>query len=90
MVTHVIKRTGHIEPYLEDKLHDSLTWALHSVRALEGEAALLSARVSRDMLQWLEGKSEVTTLDIRTHASASLAVLHTEAAYAYDAHDQVL
>lgn len=90
MVTHVIKRTGHAEPYLEYKLHASLVSALHGVRAFEGEAVLLADRTCAHVWKWIEGKAEVTSRDIRTQAFGALAALHTEAAYAYSAHDSVL
>lgn len=85
-----MKRSGHSEPYLEEKLHESVHAAILSVRSLEGEAALLASRVCRDVLQWCEGKAEVTSRDIQIHAAVALSALHPEAAYAYVAHDSVL
>lgn len=87
MVTHVVKRAGHTEPYVEAKLHESLERAALSVRAAEGEAHLLAKRVSKAVSAWLEDKAEVTSRDVRELASQLTAGLHTEVAYAYDIHD---
>jgi len=90
MVTHVVKRAGYSEPYVEAKLYDSLERACLSVRALEGEAALLADRVSSAVTEWIHDKVEVTSRDVREIAGSHLRELHTEAAYAYDIHDAIL
>lgn len=90
MVTHVIKRAGHSEPYTAEKLRNSLERAALSVRALEGEAELLAERIEGAVSQWLEDKIEVTSLDIHEFAAQLLSDLHPEAAYAYDTHDSNL
>jgi len=87
MVTHVIKRAGHSEPYVESKLHDSVEQAALSVRALEGEAELLAERVSSAVTDWIHDKAEVTSRDVREIARRLLDELHAETAYAYDTHD---
>lgn len=90
MVTHVVKRAGHSEPFIEEKLHASLNSAALSVRALEGEAELLAARVSSAVSDWVHDKAEVTSLDVRAVATGLLSELHEDAAYAYDTHDFTL
>lgn len=90
MVTNVIKRAGHSEPFTEAKLHASLRSAALSVRALEGEAELMATRVVRAVGDWIQGKAEVTSLDVRAVATGVLGELHPDAAYAYDTHDFTL
>lgn len=89
-VTHIVKRAGHSEPYVEAKLHESIEIAALSVRALEGEAHLLAERVSGAVSEWVHDKAEVTSRDLHEMTSSLLDGLHSEAAYAYHAHDYAL
>ena len=90
MVTNIIKRAGHSEPYAENKLKASLEHAALSIRALEGEAELLADRVASSVTTWIQDKAEVTSVDVRRVASEFLGELHAEAAYSYDVHDHSL
>lgn len=90
MVTHVYKRSGRGEPYLESKLHESVRRAALEVRALEGEAELLADRVVAGVTGWLGDKAEVTSRDVRERAAGLLGALHADAAYAYAVHDATL
>ncbi len=77
--------SGHrdSEPFDPLKLHSSIVSACLSVRAPEGEAHSTAELVCRGVIDWLAGKHEVTTRDIRRVASRHLETYHPDAAYMY-------
>lgn len=81
--TFVISSRRDSEPFDPLKLHSSVVSACLSVRAPEGEAHSTAERVCRGVIDWLAGKEEVTTRDIRQVASKHLETYHPEAAYMY-------
>ncbi|MGH7196817.1 MAG: hypothetical protein ACREGJ_03585 [Candidatus Saccharimonadales bacterium] len=83
-MVHIVKRKpGHSEPYDERKLYASVYASCLSVRTPAGEAELTAAKVCQDIQPWLKTKHEVTSTDIRTHASKHLQVYNPDAAYIY-------
>lgn len=65
------------------KLHASLTYFCSSVNASEGAAIDITERAVAKVINWLEGKSEVTNDDIRRIAGDTLESLCPEAGYLY-------
>jgi hypothetical protein len=83
-VAYIVKKTPQqIEPYLHDKLYNSIKAASLSVRKYEGEAETTAREVCKKVEQWLESKIEVTSSDIRRKAAEALAIYNPEAAYLY-------
>jgi transcriptional regulator NrdR family protein len=83
----IVKRhPNHPEPYDERKLYASIYASCLSVRAPVGEAELTAERVCKDLLPWIQKKSEITSKDIRAHASSHLTVYNPHAAYMYKHH----
>lgn len=81
--TVVIDSNRSGKPFDPLKLHSSVVSACLSVRAPEGEAHSTAERVCRGVIDWLAGKDEVTSRDIRLVASQHLETYHPEAAYMY-------
>ena len=92
MNTHVIKQNGRraSEHFSEEKLHASVRAACRSVRAPEGEATTIAEHVVQAVSQWREGKSAITSADIRRIATRGLEIFHPEAAYLYQNHEIVV
>ncbi len=92
MDTGVIKRSGDrtSEAFSYDKLLASVRAALLSVRSPEGEADMLSRMITDLVEAWCDGKSAVTSHDLRRVASSHLERLHPEAAYLYQQHRSVI
>lgn len=88
----VVKRGGQRPTELFDhqKLHDSVYAACLSVRSLEGHAIDTAQAVCKVVVEWLTGKAEVTSADLRTQASAALTMYHPEAAYLYQHHRLIM
>jgi transcriptional regulator NrdR family protein len=80
---YVLSKKAQSEPFDALKLHSSIVSACLAVRSHEGEAHSTAERVCRSVIDWLAGKSEVTSNDIRRIAAKQLAVYHPEAAYLY-------
>ncbi len=84
---YVIKRGTHNSEVFDPvKLHQSVSAACLSVRALDGEAHMVAERVCKHIIDWLMTKTEVTSADIRRVASKYLSIYHPEAAYLYEHH----
>jgi len=86
MNKHIVKRKGHTEPYDSRKLYASVYSACLSVRATEGEAELVAAKVVEDVNNWLGKKHEVTASDIRRVAAKHFGAYNSSAAYMYRNH----
>ncbi|HEX8389845.1 MAG TPA: hypothetical protein VF597_00280 [Candidatus Saccharimonadales bacterium] len=83
----VVKHGRHdSEAFDPLKLHSSLAAACLSTRAYEGAADLTAQRVCRHVIDWLMGRTEVTTADIRRVAAEHLARYDEDAAYLYEQH----
>ena len=65
------------------RLHNSIVLACMSVRSYEGEANETAEKVCESVSKWLDGKSEVTSGDVRTIAGKYLKAYHPEASYIY-------
>lgn len=72
------------------KLHGSLMAACLAVRALEGEAHMISQKITEKVIDWLETKTEVTSDDLRRVAANNLQVYQPEAAYIYETYKTML
>ena len=86
---HIVKRSGRTEAYDERKLYASIYTACLAVREPVGAAELVAERVCADMQDWLKPKSEVSSTDIRTHATKYLKQLNEHAAFLY-AHHRIM
>lgn len=89
--TIIVKRArDHSETYDERKLYASVYASCLAVCAPVGSAEITADRVCKDMHAWLAKKPEVTSGDIRRHASKHLSVYHPDAAYMYQHHRMML
>lgn len=86
---YIVKRKGHSEPYDERKLYASIYSALLSVRTPSGEAELVAGQVCEDLVNWLAGKHEITSYDIRLQATGHLQAYNHDAAYIYRHHRDI-
>lgn len=82
-MTNVIGRDGKISEFDALVLHQNIVEACTSVRSLEGEAHTTAERVCKKVIEWLAGKDEVTSRDIRRVTAKNLKTYHPEAAYMY-------
>jgi transcriptional regulator NrdR family protein len=90
MQVFIVKRSpGHNEPYDERKLYASIYASCLGVRTPQGEAELTAERICKDILPWLEKKSEVTSADIRRKAAEHFTIYNPSAAYMYKHHRMV-
>jgi transcriptional regulator NrdR family protein len=80
---HIVKRSGHTEPYDEKKLYASIYAACLVVRDPVGTAEVIAGKVVDDMKVWIKDKNEVTSSDIRRNAAQHLHAYNPDAAYAY-------
>ena len=87
---YVLSATRQSEAFEPLKLHASIVSACLAVRSHEGEAHITAERVCRSVIDWLIGKSEVTSRDIRRVAATHLATYHPEAAYMYQNERQMI
>jgi len=91
-VVDIIKHGGKrpTEKFSGPKLYASIIAACLSVRAPEGQAKTTANAVCDDVINWLEGRSEVTSNDIRIVATRSLKKYHSDAAYLYEQHKIII
>ncbi len=82
----VVKRGNrvHSEGFVRGKLHASVVAACLSVRAPLGQAESIANDVCRQVMGWLDDKSEVTSHDLRIIAGKHLSTHHPDAAYMYE------
>lgn len=84
MKAYVVQQGTHTsELFSPLRLHASIVSACLSVRAHEGEAHDAARHVCSQMIDWLIGKREVTSTDVRKRASRLLEAYHPDAAYIY-------
>jgi len=90
--TEIIKQQGRrqTETFQRHKLHNSIRAACLSVRSPEGEAETTAKNVCDAVINWLEGKNEVTSSDLRRKATEALEAFHPEAAYLYKHHRLII
>ncbi len=86
---HIVKRSGHSEPYDERKLYASIYAACLGIRETVGTAELVANSVSTDVSKWIKPKSEVSSNDIRAQATKHLKELNEHAAFLY-AHHRIM
>lgn len=80
---HIVKRSGHPEPYDARKLYASVYSAALATREPVGSAELLAAEVVKHVEIWLAPKHEVTSNDIRRVAGSHLKQIHDGVAFQY-------
>ncbi len=90
--TYVVKnsRHRHAELFDREKLYKSLVAACISSSAPAGHADSMAKRVTDEVVEWLEGRPEVTTNDLRRIASKYLKTYHPDASYLYEHHRATL
>lgn len=88
----IIKHGGKrpTEKFDYSKLNASIVAACLCVRAPEGQAKTTANAVCDDVMDWLKGRSEVTSNDIRVTATRSLKKYHSDAAYLYEQHKIII
>ncbi len=86
---HIVKRSGRTEAFDERKLYASIYAACLGVREPVGAAELIAERVCADISEWIQPKSEVSSDDIRVHATKSVKQLNEHAAILY-AHHRIM
>ena len=82
----VVKADGRSEEFDPAKLHTSIVQTCLSVKTPEGQAELIAKTAVVGVLDWCQGRPEITTRDIRRIAEQMLTRHHTEAAYLYKQH----
>ena len=80
---HIVKRAGHSEPFDERKLYASIYASCLSVHEQSATAELIAQKVTENVLNWLESKTEVTSNDIRGIAGQFLSEHNRHAGYLY-------
>lgn len=83
---HIVKRAGHTEPFDERKLYASIYAACTAVRENQATAEMIADKVCKEIGDWLNKKHEVTSHDIRIHASEHLKAYNDDAAWLYKHH----
>ena len=83
---HIVKRGGHTETFDERKLYASIYSVCQSLRESDQTSEMIADKVVKDMNVWLEKKHEVTSHDIRSHASIHLNQYNEDAAWLYKHH----
>lgn len=87
--SHVVKRSGHSEPYDRQKLFRSIVAACLSIRTPEGSAETTARHVCSKTESWLANKPEVTSADIRRKTAEALLAYNPDAAYIYKQHRKI-
>jgi transcriptional regulator NrdR family protein len=86
---HIVKRAGHTEEYDERKLYASIYASCLSVRETAPTAEMVAGKVCKDVNNWLDKKTEVTSHDIRLNAAKHLDVYNPDAAWIYKHHRNI-
>jgi transcriptional regulator NrdR family protein len=86
---HIVKRSGRTEAFDERKVYASVYAACLGVREPAPAAELIADRVCADIQGWIKPKSEVSSDDIRIHATKYLKQLNNHAALLY-AHHRIM
>lgn len=82
--TYVVRRATHeSERFDPVRLHGSVFRACMAVRTLEGESHDTAEMVCKQMIDWLDDKTEVSSADIRRKTSQFLSAYQPDAAYLY-------
>ena len=89
--TYVVRQGTHnSEAFNPVKLHSSILWACMAVRAYEGEAHAAAEHVCKNVIDWLDEQTAVTSADIQRVSTSFLKTYHPEAAYMYQQHNLIL
>lgn len=82
----IIKRAGHDEAYDERKAYASVYSALLATRESPESAELISAQALKELNEWLDKKTEVSSKDIHMQVGFILRKLHPRAYFLYHHH----
>ena len=68
----IVKRNGRrpTEGFELEKLHKSIVAALLSAQTAPGQAESVARAVTRDVIEWLEARPEVTSEDLKSFCKA--------------------
>jgi transcriptional regulator NrdR family protein len=80
---HVVKRKGHTEPYDEKKLYGSVYASALNAHHDEGTAEEMGDRVVDYMEQWLAGRHEVKSTELRRQTKKVLDEIDKDVAQLY-------
>lgn len=78
------------EVYSHAKLRDDLAYFCTSVGSSEGATLDIVDRAAAKVTAWLEGKTEVTSDDLRRVAGETLELLCPEAGYLYKNENSIM
>ena len=82
----VVKSNGTDEAFDDRKLYASIFISLRIANESEKKAEIISGEVVALLQRWLEGKTHITSKDIRHHAATHLKEYNHVAAYVYTHH----
>ena len=83
---HLIKASGSVQVFSANKLQNSIIASLHAVHKNAADTQEISVKVTQEVVNWLHNKQEVSSVDVRTAAAASLAKYDKDAAVVYKKH----
>lgn len=83
---HLRKNNGKVETFNSKKLASSIEKALLSNHYSQAQARQIAQEVTKNVVEWLSQKTEVTHLDIRYQAAKNLNKYDKNAALLYKKH----
>lgn len=86
---HIVKRKGHKERFDERKVYASIFAACMSLRMSDGEAELVSQKVTDEVVSEFKDVHEVSAHSIHEFVSNSLKNYNKDVAYMYDTHKDI-
>lgn len=86
---HIIKRSGKVQTYSPAKLKKSVEKTLLSEKYAPTEAKQIAIDVEASLSKWLEKKTEVTYLDIRSQTAKRLGKTDKAAGFLYKKYNEI-
>jgi len=89
MLTHIVKRKGHKEPFDSRKIYASAYASCRNVHLSEIQSEKIAEAVELRMRKWIEQKQEVNSEDIFQEVIKILKELEPDAAFMYETHRDI-
>lgn len=86
---HLVKRAGHYEPFDQRKVYASVYSACLANHYHKKEAELVAQAVTRDIVKWMKGKSNVSSDRIFIVVSDLLQRYDAKVAFLYSTHRDI-
>lgn len=83
---HIVKRGNKTEVFDIKKIYASIYASCLSVHEPTQSAELIADKVTKDIINWLINKNEVSSREIRHQASKFLSEINPHAGYLYSQH----